>query len=37
VHLRVPLAEAVVAAGLDRRTIDLTESARETAGAEPAA
>jgi hypothetical protein len=37
VHLRVPLAEAVVAAGLDRSTIDLTDSTRERAGAEPAA
>jgi ribosomal protein S18 acetylase RimI-like enzyme len=36
VNLRVPLSEAVVAAGLDR-VIDLTESTRERAGAEPAA
>jgi ribosomal protein S18 acetylase RimI-like enzyme len=47
VHLRVPVAAAVVAAGLDRpaidltttdlTTIDLTEPARMPAGAEPAA
>jgi GNAT superfamily N-acetyltransferase len=37
VHLRVPLAEAVVAAGLDRTTIDVTEPARDRVGAEPAA
>jgi GNAT superfamily N-acetyltransferase len=37
VHLRVPLSEAVVAAGLDRAVIDLTEPTPESAGAEPAA
>jgi GNAT superfamily N-acetyltransferase len=36
VQLRVPLADAAVAAGLDR-TLDLTDSARESVGAEPAA